>query len=194
MEYKNTELEVAVLGSIINNGELYFKVSDILTRDCFSDYVNQELYTCIENAINESGEVSKVQLLHKFTDVIGGDGEQLKQNFVEIVSASSGAAFMGIRGHAKTLVELKQSRQLKELLEVAQKRQIDHPIELASEILNNITKIITDSPQDNSVFIKDAFTQIYEEVSQDETTYKAPTGIYRLDCAMNGGLQRGRVY
>jgi len=191
----NEKLECAILGCLINNGELFYKVTDLLSKDCFTSYVNQCLFECVRDMQVNEGSVSSVKLYHRFKDVTDSKGDELKQNYVDIISASTGAAVIGFVSHVKTLVELRQKRQIQELLERAVKEIADNEAEkTASNLLAKITDIITVGNNDNSVTIQEAMQGVYDELCNPEPQYKATTGLNMLDTAMGGGMQQGRVY
>ena len=195
MEHTNKQLEVSILGCLINNGDLYYKAADILSEDCFTTHVHQQLFGCLKEMQLEQGSVSKIQLLHKFEGVVDIAGDELKQNFLEMASSHASVVVLNFRSHVKTLVDLKQKRQIAGLLQdKLNSIQEKDALEIATEVLNPTTKIITDSPQENSIAIKSAFENIYNNVSSPEPSYKAKTGINLLDVAMGGGMQKGRVY
>lgn len=191
----NEQLEISILGCLINNGELLYKVTDILDRDCFTTCLHQALFECIKSAQLEHGGVSKVQLYHKFEDAYDGDGVKLKQNFLDIASAESGVVILNFRSHVLTLVDLKRARQIDALL--SQKKiqlDVDDSLTVATSLLSQVTGIITQTPQESSVTIKQSFEEIYNDISSDEESYRASTGLKILDMAMAGGMQKGRVY
>ena len=102
-EIVNLELEVAILGTLVGNGDLLHKVSDLLTEDCFTDSELQRLFICMKELQQETGSISKLQLYHKFNNTEDGD---IKQNFIDIVAKNSRMVVMGFRSHVKTLVDL----------------------------------------------------------------------------------------
>ena len=191
----NGELEVAILGCLVGNGELLHTTHDILDVDCFTSVVNQSLYKCIIKMQEETGNVSRVQLYHKFSNVMDDNGAELKQNFLDIVASYSGVVITSFRSHAKTLQDLKQKRKLKELLQQnLNDFYNESAVDIAANVASGCTKIISDTPESNSISIKRAFEEIYNDVVSEEPSYKARTGITRIDAAMAGGMQQGRVY
>ena len=192
---ENQELEVAILGCLIGNGDLLHTTHDLLDSECFTTLVNQNLYKSITQLMEETGNVTKVQLYHKFTGIMDDDGNECKQNFLDIASSYSAKVITSFRSHAKTLQDLKQKRNLKELLENSIKSFYNKDaIDIASDVASGCTKIISDTPESNSIGVRAAFEEIYNTVASPEATYKAKTGITRIDAAMGGGMQQGRVY
>jgi replicative DNA helicase len=197
-DVKNTQLEMAVLGTLLYNGNLIYSVADLLDIDCFAEPINQKLYRNMVELQNETGSISKVQLYHRFDNAPefrDVKGDNIKQHFLDITSSAMGMGVLNFRDYVKTLVDLKQKRQLAELLD---KVEIDFKdrgaVEIASELSGGVIKIISDSPQNNTVGISKAFEKIYDDVNSAEPSYKAKTGLPRLDYAMSGGMQKGRVY
>jgi len=196
MELNNEQLEAAVLGAMINNDQLYYKVIDTLITDMFEEPLHQKLFECIKTSIDEQGSISKPQLFHKFKDVVGSSGELLKENFVEICSHYGQATIFNFRNHVRTLADLRQRRLLREL---ANEILIDASGEedgstITAKTLAKLTGILTNSTEDNSVTIKQNGLDIYEDMSSPEPAYQAKTGLPVVDLGTDGGLQKGRVY
>ena len=191
----NEKLEVSILGCLIVNGELLYTTVDVLDVDCFTTLLNQKLYTCIVELQEETGNVSKVQLYHKFTGIMDSKGDELKQNFLDIAASYSGNVMTSFRAHTKTLQSLKQKRKLSELLKLSiESLEEEDSVEIASKVASGCTQIISDTPQSNSIGVRTAFEEIYNDVASPIPSYKARTGLQRLDKAMGGGMQQGRVY
>ena len=196
MELTNLKLEAAILGAIINNDKIYYKTIDTLSIEMFSDELNQKLFKCVEELIEESGAISKVKLFHRFANVVDTNGDELKKNFVEITSDYGSSIPLGIKSHVKTLADLYQRRQLQEICQdiTQQVTEEGDSYQIASEALSQITDIISSTAQDNSVSMGSVFENIYNNVKSEKPPYNAKTGLHRLDAALGGGLQKGRVY
>lgn len=194
MELFNHQLERSVLGSIINNDSLFIKVMDTLHREVFDCEVNSRLFHCIKEEFLENNSISKLKLLHRFTDVKDNTGELLKDNFVEI--CSSYANPLGIVDQVKTLVDLQQRRQLKKICEDALGEvQTEKPsLDLASQILSQATNVISSVALDNSTTLQNEFEGLYNQAKEGVEQSGSKTGLGMLDMAMDGGLQKGRVY
>lgn len=194
MELINHELERSVLGSIINNDMLFPKLMDLLRVEVFDCPVNARLFTCVKEEFFDSGSISRLKILHRFTDVRSSNGEKLKQNFVDICSTA--ASPMSVREYTKTLVDLQQRRQLKQLCQSAledlstEKSSLD----LASSILSGATNVVSSVALDNAKTIGSEFEGLYEQARVGVEQTGAKTGLDMLDCAMDGGLQKSRVY
>ena len=145
MELTNLKLEAAILGAIINNDKIYYKTIDTLSIEMFSDELNQKLFKCVEELIEESGAISKVKLFHRFANAVDTNGEELKKNFVEITSDYGSSTPLGIKSHVKTLADLYQRRQLQEICQdiTQQVTEEGDSYQIASEALSQITDIIS---------------------------------------------------
>ncbi len=196
-DLENEKLEASVLGILIANGDLLHKVSDILTPSVFSSHIHEKLFICIRQLYEESGAISKVQLYHKFAHVMDSKGDELKQNYLDIVSGYGSLNAPHLREQAKTIVDLHQKRLLKAALDSLSQEILfgdKDALDIASQAISEATKIITSGASDNSIGIKTAFEDIYNIVSSPEPSYKAKTGVSAVDCGMSGGMQKGRVY
>lgn len=198
-DLENARLEAAVLGALVANGDLIHKVSDLLRPDVFNQPLHSKLYGCIIKLHQDTGQISGLQLLHKFTDIFDGTAEEAKQNYVDIVAKISffSTAGIKIRNLAKTLVELHQKRQLSKLfadLSVKLTLGEGDATEIAALALSGAERIISEGAKDNSVTINKAFEQIYEQIISPVPLYKAKTGISAVDIGSDLGLERGRVY
>ncbi len=194
-DLESVKLEAAILGSIIESTTL--NVADIISVDMFTLGLHQKLYECLKQLYEETGSISKVQLYHRFCDVMNDKGDDLKQNYLDIAAQSSAIVKLNLREHAKTLSDLYQKRLLRKLfsdltmdIDIGNKNATD----IASRALSEATKIISASSKDNSINIKKSFEDIYNSVSAPEPAYKAKTGISLLDAGTDGGFQKGRVY
>jgi len=194
MELINHKLERSILGSIINNDSLFPLVIDTLTADIFDCPVNARLFTCIKAEYFENGGISKVKLFHRFENIISTDKQEVKDHFIDICSSSANPIFL--RDNVKTLVDLHQRRQLKLLCEktLADLTTEKNCLDIASGILGGSTSIISSVSLDNSKTLSQEFAELYEQAKTGVEKIGAPTGLKLLDCAMDGGLQKGRVY
>lgn len=196
-EVENQKLEAAVLGAIISNGDLIHKVSDILTGEMFSTGLHEKLYTCIKSLYEESGAVSSVQLYHRFANVMGSDGKELKENYLDIVNSYNSMGVIQLIPYAKTLADLHQKRLLKKLFAQMEMQILcgeKDATDIAAQVMSEATKIISTSSKDNAIGIKKAFEEIYNAIASPEPSYKAKTGLSPVDCGMGGGMLKGRVY
>lgn len=196
-ELENPQLEMSVLGALISNSDLFYKVSDILTPDCFTKPFLEKMFECFKTLHEETGKVNHLQLYHHFAKITDNTGEELKQNIVDIVTSSTGMVALGVRSHAKILVDLQQKRLLKAMFAKLERSIFDSEKDattVAAEAISEATKVISHGAKDSSLGIREAFEGIYQVISSPEPSYKARTGLKPVDIGMAGGMQRGRVY
>lgn len=191
------ELEAAVLGVIINNCNIFYKVCDQLSESCFSTKLHIDIYNDIKSSLNDNNLVSPHILMHKYKDVRDENGDLLTKNVIGIMVQSAHLHALNIKEHVDTLVDLSKRRGLQQRLQdgLAAVQNHDKDItSLLSNISSEVNNLHEQGENDSITEYRDGVMEIYESLKAEEPAYKATTGLKILDEAMAGGIQKGRVY
>lgn len=187
----NADMEASVLGSILANNDVVYKVAGLLTEDCFSEGLHKDIFICIKKLLDEGEKVSAFRLYNKFSSVFK---EENKSYLATLTSLASPVSFAS---DVKHLADLGQRRSLKNLCNVMLDKITTFDkggIECAAELVTEATKIITGTNSNSSVGIVEAMDKLYKQMISEKPIYMAKTRLSLLDDAMGGGLQKGRVY
>lgn len=187
----NVDMEASVLGTILANNDIVYKVLDILTEDCFSEGLHKDIYTCIKKLLEEGEKVSAFRLYNRFSAIFK---EENKSYLATLASLASPISF---KSDIKHLADLGYRRNLKHLCNITLDKinTFDKGgIACAAELITDATKIITGTSSASSIGIVEAMDKLYKQMVSDKPIYMAKTGLRLLDEAMGGGIQKGRVY
>lgn len=191
MQLSNIDMEASVLGSILGNNELLYKVLDILNPECFQEGLHRDIYICIKQLLDLGEPISPFRVYNKFADRLGEDNKGY------ISTLPSLAKPLSLRSDIKHLSDLADRRSINSLCNVAieQINNFDKSgMERAGELITEVTKIITGMSSNTSVGILEGMNNLLVQMKADKPVYMAKTGISVLDDAMAGGMQKGRVY
>lgn len=191
MELVNIDMESSVLGSILANNEILYKVLDILRPDCFQEGLNRDIYICIKELLDFGEPISPFRVYNKFAERLG------EANKGYLATLPSLARPISLRSDVLHLSDLANRRCISNLCNVVLDRikEFDKSgLEKAGELVSEATKIITGMNSESSVNILDGMNNLLQQMKADKPQYAAKTGIEVLDDAMAGGMQKGRVY
>ncbi len=187
MSLYNEEMEASILGTLLYNNDYFYKATDILDENCFAEGANRNIYRCIKQLLDEGEKVSPYRLHNKFAE--------LDKNYIATLPGRSKP--ITFRSDIKHLKDLGHRREFQRLC-VAALTEINFfektGMDMMAELVTQTTNVMTSANSGTSVQIIEAMTSIYDEMASAKPTYAAKTGIPQLDYAMNGGLQKGRVY
>lgn len=190
----NPEIEAALLGAMLVNNNVYFRVSRDLRPDHFFEPVHGEIYAAIAKVIAENGTATPLNLKnhfdkHKALERVGG-GEYLYDLAASVITVVNSESY------ASAIIDLWQRRKLISL----QKDAIDDLVavdldssaaDIGSFVAGQMSEVLT-AGRSNGKTRRDVMGELMEELQRP--VQASPTGLARLDKAMAGGLHRGRAY
>lgn len=81
MQLSNINMEASVLGSILGNNELLYKVLDILNPECFQEGLHRDIYICIKQLLDLGEPISPFRVYNKFADRLGRTIRDIYQHY-----------------------------------------------------------------------------------------------------------------
>jgi len=197
MELYNIEAEQIILGSIIQNNEYFFKVTETIKANDFYEPVHQELYKYLEKQITSGEQANSVNMQkifnsNKILKELGG------QNYLGIILGVASGIF-DIPNHAREVLDLsrrRRARQLAENLLAIVNSPENNSVEMLDKIKTDIENIQDDTGYEYNV------KSIYEIVSkeipviqenmQNKTISRLRTGLKDFDEKFHG-LKNGEL-
>jgi len=175
----NLEVEGIVLGCLINNNSLFYKL-DRLDESLFNTDLNKGLYSYIKIQIEKGDGVTPQHFDGKYT------GDELAQ-ITEYLMSSVG--ILDVQVYINLLHDIAKKVKFYEIIKEAQS---DDGIDIYDTI-NELNKII-DDPSTNSKIrtANTLFKDIMEATKTSTPCYS--TGFTKLDYAMKGGVYSKKFY
>lgn len=191
MSLVNLDMEAAVLGTILNNNDLFYKVIDLLSEESFAEGLHRDIYSCTKKLLEEGEQISPFRLYNRFAEVLGEDNKGYVASLCALSSPIS------LRSDAKHLADLSHRRAISSICSVAldELGSFDNTgMEQVAELITQATKIITGMNTNNSIGILSAIDNLLQQMKADKPVYQAKTGLKTVDKGTDGGFQKGRVY
>lgn len=175
----NLEVEGLVLGSLINDNNLFYKL-DKLDASLFNDDLNRDLFQYIESQIEKGDGIVLQHLESKYS------GDNLKVAQHHVINAMGA---VNVQVYVNLLHDISKKVQFFKIIEDVQN---DKDVDIYDTI-NELNKVI----EDNSVSAKirsanTLFKDIMEATKESNPCYS--TGLSTLDNTMKGGLYLKRFY
>ena len=197
---ENLASERAVLAGLCQHGLDAYLDIDFVDVDHFNDNMNQVLFTCVKNIINQNNKVDLTSILSAANDL--GISEQIN-NKQEIGFIRSLFNFPihkeNISTHAAKITKLKLARDLKQTLRACAK-DIDNingdedVMDIVSKIEEPILDATTDiyqSSNKRTEFIGDGLEEYVDHLCENPSDLAGiPSGFDRFDVSIGGGLRR----
>lgn len=187
----NSKMEAAVLGTILSNNDLLYKVLDALTENCFSEPVHRDIFVCMKKLMDEGEQISPLRLYNKYATILSDDNKHY------IASLTSLHNPVTLKTNVKHLADLAHRRSVHTLCQESMDNVTSFDktgMEHVGEILTKATSIITSSNSDSAIGMQSAVDIILRDMKAEKPSYMAKTGLKLVDKAMAGGMQKGRVY
>ena len=187
----NIDIEASVLGALLDNNDLLYKVIDILSEECFAEGLHRDIYVCIKKLLDEGERVSPYRLYNRFADILGD------ANKTYITSLRALAHPITLQSDIKHLTDLAHRRAISSVCMIALDELINFEkagIEQVANLAARINKILLGMDVNNSVDMLKATDNILQQMKSEKPSYQAKTGLQTVDRGMDGGLQKGRVY
>ena len=186
MEIVNEKAEMQLLSVLVVKPEIYYKHIDKLHVDLFTTGLHKKFYTLAVELIMEQGTISTVQLRHRFDDVKDQFGNNLEDNYADIIDAYSNIGVMNFKHNITTLQDLFLRR---EVFKVCNDALVDVPSdapidEILSKTLANMTNLLTKGKSKTASTFSEAAKSLCEEMMRDVPQYQADTGFNLLNVAM----------
>ncbi len=188
----NIELERQIIGKIISNNDLYWKVCTVIKPEHFGDLVHADLWKSIKHLMEETSLVSRFSLHSRYSMTHGEEGKF----YIDKITDSYG--LLNIPALAKELVDLWVKRQVaiiceETLSKLAEGEIADRGEDMIAGLAAKAEGLLAKGGE-NNVTLKDNFYKIVDDLKDQTMPEVFKTGIGLLDDAMGGGLQAGRVY
>jgi replicative DNA helicase len=189
----NIEVEQAVLGTLLMHNEVYTRVADLLTAECFFEPLHQRLFEVAAGLIAQGKTANAITVKTYLGDQDLG-GTTVTQ-YLARLSAESGIP-SEIRGYSEILHHLRIRREVISIAEDARERAYNSPVEdtaksLVDGVLDRLSSLRT-TPAEVSGF-EEFESASYRAVLAAQTAYQAggqlvglSTGLPRLDDALGG--------
>lgn len=172
---QDLEAEQAVLGVLLMDASLVGSLE--LQAGHFSDATHQGIFHEIRIGYENNRTVSPVSLKEKFDP----------QYLAGLVSSRG---IIDLHGYSKRLIELCTTRQLRQAAEYVLSGASNS--ECVAALTNAIDDAARESLSSQLRTAQQVALNVTNALADDAPCY--PTGLGRLDFAMNGGLQQGRLY
>lgn len=190
---ENNDIEHNILGSVIANNDLFYRLCVMIKPIHFANQQNAEVWIAVEALMQSEGKVTHGNLYGKYIALFG---DQAKEYSSMLLRNSFGITALS---NAKTLVDLYNRRILLEIYQQGIERLADGDIaksgeDLASETANKIEQLLASSSKDSSSNLQENMNKIYEDLRDGFARSRVSTGLINLDRGMAGGLERGRLY
>lgn len=196
IEYpRNIPAEQAILGALLINNAMFYKICSFLKTEHFHEPVHQRIYAAISQKITEGALVTPLTVKLEFDadpalKAIGGS-EYLAR------LATSATTVMNIKSYADEILLLSKRRRLidlcKEAIADAQDVTIDRSVsEIESEMSKKLADVINDTAGTSFETSKQVAARVADSLKAPLNCFS--TGIERLDAAMLGGLYARRMY
>ncbi|MFY9288979.1 MAG: replicative DNA helicase [Alphaproteobacteria bacterium] len=197
----NIEAEQAMLGALLVNNQVYFKVFETVSSDDFYDPIHQRLYAAISKTI-DSGRVADPKTLRAQFENEGGLKHLGGAAYLADMAASV-ITLINAEDYAKLINEHATRRRLiafsHEVLAIAH----DHTSPPASsealigQAETKLFKIAEHRGQEGAVDMTTAFNQTMDNIEQamksDGKLSGVPSGLAKLDEIL-GGFEAGKLY
>lgn len=146
------ESEQVVLGSFIINSDYYYKITEILTEECFYEKVHQEIFKLLKD-FYEKDNIKDLKALSKKIELIC---EKFKLQKYLSVLLNMGAGVVDVEGYCKIIKDFYLKRKLDNLCQKIQKNLKDNNI--AEDIYNKTEK---------------EFNEVIEKATSDKYDFKS---------------------
>lgn len=194
VEFFNIEAEQAILGTIILNNEYLNRVEDVLMPEYFYELVHQKIYAKILNCIRSNGMTANQVTLKQFFD----SEESIKEVGGALYLSTllmQASVIVSIRDYAYIVKENFAKRKLLEIIDNAHNKLLTENLnEICDEIVNEITKLDSESREVEILNTSDMATALKKNWELDIDSRKITTGLVGLNKLMNGGLYPKKLY
>ena len=201
---ENLPVERAVLAGICQYGdEVYLEIKDIIQTSSFTHELNQVIYSCVEDILNNNKSIEFLTILETAH----------KLGVYELISKDSEVKFIrslfnfsinkdNISKFATKLAKLKLTRDIKKTIDTCgselNKVTGDEDVsEIIGMIENPIMELTTQAYKEhtnNTVVVGDKIDDYIAYLENNQADYLGiPTGMERFDEAVGGGLRRKSI-
>lgn len=187
----NIEAEQALLGAVMANNACYRRVCPIVTADDFSDAAHAKIYSAITRIIQSGSLANAVTLKHLFENESGLD----EVGGTRYLAALEGSvvSFLSAPDYANAIADLAMRRRALAVCDEYRSRIADTE-QPATEAISGASSHLARAIGSGSGLVSAA---AISEKLRDELEAPpriTPTGLPRLDLALEGGLWSGRLY
>jgi len=180
----NDEIEQAVIGTLIAHGEAMDMLQSELRAEHFHAEIHGRIYDCIR-LMRERGEVTTLAKLKAILS-------ESEQSYI-LALVKSSTSVINLSDYAATLVKLATRR----ILQQAAQAVIDATDEVDNaELVSGMAGALDDANKQSLSHSMKSDRQVAEAICEELKRGRKfyPTGLSRVDSAMQGGLQEGRLY
>lgn len=183
------DCEQAVIGALMNESAVYYKIGDLLTPETFTSPKYRYLFECISNMVVK-GEAIDITTLYNYTVKHPGDGIKIEPYDIAEISSSVASTVTAYQ-NAVILRDLWQRRQTLLILSQLESGAVDMTKDIADTIEEAAEKIrsVGDNAVTSISTASDAIADLDEMIQKQQQgeTAGTPTGIRCIDD--RGGLR-----
>ncbi len=179
-ELKNIDAELIVVGALINNGDNYFKVGELVSDD-FSEKFLGGVFDYLVERLEKGLETTIEHLKMKFPDDIN----------ILINASVTAIDVINIYAYASMVKELSIKRRFFEkVTDITKAFSYETDVDLAVQELNEI--VTNEREISNIRDIQEVGFEILKSLDEEANCYQ--TGLARLDGLMGGGMYASKFY
>ena len=187
-----TEIEQALLGAILVNGEALFMVGDLRPQH-FAEPLHQRIFQAMLDRNGRGEAIDFITMARQFA----ADPSIAASGNPKYLSQLAGYASRVIRpaDYAREITLAYSARAMLEIFQQAAHRiaaQDEPPDLIAAQVASSLEKLTTETDRQFIQSSYDVGTQIIQDLKDD--VRPDSTGIAKLDEAMGGGLYPRKVY
>lgn len=201
---ENLPVERAVLAGICQFGEeVYLELKDIIQTDSFTHELNQVIYSCVEDIVNNNKKIEFITILetaHKLGvyELISKDSEVkfIRSLFNLTINKDNISKFV------TKLAKLKLARDMKKTIEICGKKinqitgdeDVSDIIGIIETPIMELTTQAYKEHSNNTVLVGDNIDDYLTYLENNQTDYLGiPTGMNKFDESIGGGLRRKSI-
>ncbi len=191
LQPQDRELERAVLGALLIEQEAYYRVSEILTPDCFYEHRHQLIYEAIQRLNFQQNPVDILTVTHQLEEA--GNLEEAGGPFYLTELSEMMYSSAHIEYHARIIADKAMARRIITLTSEVQRDAFD-PTHPADEVMKKLEAQVFALGQDNSKnkveqidsILDDAMDAVQRASANTDAMTGIPSGFTELDKITNG--------
>ena len=191
LQPQDRELERAVLGALLIEQEAYYRVSEILTPDCFYEHRHQLIYEAIQGLNLLQRPVDILTVAHRLEET--GKLEEAGGPFYLTELSEMMYSSAHVEFHARVIADKAMARRIITLTSEVQRDAFD-PTHPADELMKNLEAKVFELGQTNSknkveqidTILNDAYDAVQKASANTEAMTGIPSGFTELDKITNG--------